>query len=448
MKKKIAEETILFVSIIKWVFLASLMGALTGLSTTAFLKALTWGTGAGFRFPYSYLLLPLGLFLNALALYYFYPAADAHTTDKVIASIHGLKRIVVPSILKAFILPILTIASGGSAGKEAPAADIGAGGGSLIGELLRFADTDRRKLMICGVSAGFASIFGTPIAGALFGIEVLFVGALLYDVMLPSFVAGIVSYQVSSSLGVAYFTAPLVFAPVFSRSFFLYVVASGIFFGICSLFLIEIMKIGKRLSQKMNVWPPLKGLLAGAVLACLAALVSRRFLGLGLDTVESCLRGEAVPWHAFLMKPVFTGITLNFGGSGGIVTPVFFTGATAGAFFGRITGLDVATFAAIGLVSVLAGAANTPIAASIMAVELFGTQIAPYAAVACVISFLMTGHRSVYPSQVLSVRKSSSIGVELGKELKHIEAAYQPRQKNVIGRISLFARTVKAIFRR
>ena len=135
------------------------------------------------------------------------------------------------------------------------------------------------------------------------------------------------------------------------------------------------------------------------------------------------------------MKSIFTAITLSFGGSGGIVTPIFFVGSSAGTLFASLTGLDVATFATIGLVSVLAGAANTPIAASIMAMELFGTGIAPYATVACVVSFLMTGHRSVYPSQILSMKKSSSINVETGKEMEKVLAEAKPRQKSLTGTI-------------
>jgi H+/Cl- antiporter ClcA len=148
------------------------------------------------------------------------------------------------------------------------------------------------------------------------------------------------------------------------------------------------------------------------------------------------------------MKIIFTSITLNFGGSGGIVTPIFFIGATSGTLFAQITGLDIATFSAIGLVSLLAGAANTPIAASIMAVELFGPKIAPYAAVACVISFLMTGHRSVYPSQVLAVAKSPSIRVEIGKEVVGIEAELQLRSKGLLGRSLKIAQAIKEKFKK
>ena len=164
-------------------------------------------------------------------------------------------------------------------------------------------------------------------------------------------------------------------------------------------------------------------------------LFSNRYLGLGLDTVELTLRGADTDWYAFLVKPIFTGITLGFGGSGGIVTPIFFVGSTAGAAFAHLMNLNVATFAAIGLVSVLAGAANTPIAASIMAIELFGPVIAPYATISCVVSFLMTGHRSVYPSQVLSISKSPSLKIELGREMEEIQTTLNLRPKGFITRV-------------
>ncbi len=124
------------------------------------------------KINYFYLILPFALFLNALISKYFYPSADADTTNNVISYIHKIKNITIPSVIKSFFLPLLTIISGGSAGKEAPAADIGAGVGSLFGNLIKFNDIDRKKLMICGVSAGFSAVFGTPVAGAIFGIEV------------------------------------------------------------------------------------------------------------------------------------------------------------------------------------------------------------------------------------------------------------------------------------
>ncbi len=133
-----------------------------------------------------------------------------------------------------------------------------------------------------------------------------------------------------------------------------------------------------------------------------------------------------------MLKIVFTSITLGMEGSGGIITPIFFVGATAGSAFGSLLGLDPATFAALGMVALVAGAANTPIAASILTVELFGPAVAPYAAIAAVVSFLISGHRSVYPSQVLAMVKSPSLEVEQGCEIVAAHPTFAPREKSLI----------------
>jgi len=434
MKRRLTEQAVLFISIIKWVFLATIIGIVVGLSTTAFLKMLNWSRLFSSNFPYYFLLLPLALFLSAVIIKYLAPDAQGHGTEKVIEAIHKhagkIKAMVVPVKLVA---TIITLAAGGSVGKEGPCAQIGGGLSSIFAGIFKFSDSDRKKLVICGISAGFASVFGTPIAGAIFGVEVLFIGGILYDVLLPSFIAGIISYHISSSLGITYFYHPVSFVPVFSEDFFVKVVFAGIFFGLCSAILIEILKVGHKISERFYRSNPFKGVLGGLVIIGLVFIFSKQYLGLGLETIQSSLEGAKTVWYSSILKMIFTSITLNFGGSGGIVTPIFFIGATSGTLFATFLGLDVATFAAIGLVSVLAGAANTPIAASIMAVELFGPKVAPYATIACIISFLMTGHRSVYPSQVLAIKKSPSFEVETGKEIEGMNAQYRFRKNSLIG---------------
>ncbi|HTP05721.1 MAG TPA: chloride channel protein [Nitrospirota bacterium] len=433
MRKKIVEGSVLFISILKWLFLATCIGVIVGISTAAFLILLNISISNVTKHHYYFLLLPVALFLSALVVKVFAPDAEGHGTEKIIEAVHRysgkMNVMVVPVKLVA---TIITIAFGGSAGKEGPAAQIGAALASAFSRLLRFGDRDRKKLVICGISAGFAAVFGTPIAGALFGVEVLFVGSMLYDVLLPSFVAGIVGYQVSSALGITYFHEAVSLVPAFSSYFFLKICLAGLFFGICSLIMIETLILFERLSHRAKVWKPAKGLIGGLALILLAWLSSTRYLGLGLDTIKSVLSGGEVPGGAFLLKILFTAITLSFGGSGGIVTPIFFVGATAGNAFGSVLGFNTSLFSAIGMVALLAGAANTPISASIMAIEFFGPQIGPYAAVACIISFLMTGHRSVYPSQVLSLAKSSSLTVAKGSEMRDVGAVeYRLRPKSV-----------------
>lgn len=433
MKKRLAEESVIFISIVKWLILATLVGIISGLATAVFLKLLNYSIKQLEQFPYYFLSLPGGLFISALLIKYLAPEAGGQGTDKVIEAVHKysgkIKIRVVPVKLLA---TIVTIATGGSAGKIGPCAQIGGGLASLLADLLHFPPTDRKKIVICGISAGFAAVFGTPIAGAIFGVEVLFVGSILYEVLLPSFVAGLVSYQVALRMGITYFHTPLIFTPSFSESFFMEVIISGIYFGICSFIFIEIFHYFMNFSNRLLLDLPSQGVIGGLVLSILSLIFSTKYLGLGFETIQSTLEGNYPGWSAFILKMIFTSITLNFGGSGGIVVPTLFVGATSGALLGQFMGANISTFAAIGFVSLLAGATNTPIAASILALELFGSKVAAYAALSCVISFLMTGHRSIHFTQVLAMKKSESLRVEVGKELINVEPQIQPREKTLL----------------
>lgn len=426
------KESSVFISVVKWFILATIVGVIVGLSTTLFLNILSFSILKVGSFSYFYLLLPIVLvisvFVTKIA-----PDSEGHGTEKVIAAIHKksgkINVLVVP--IKLFTT-ILTLAFGGSVGKEGPCAQIGAGLSSAFSDIFRFDDHDRKKLVICGISAGFASVFGTPIAGAIFGVEVLFVGTILYDVLLPSFIAGITAYQISSTFGVKYFYNQINILPAFNEIYFLKVVLAGIFFGICAIYLIDMMKVGEFLSKRIKINAYLKAFGGGVLLILLTFVFSQKFLGLGLETMESCLQGNKIIWYTFLVKVVFTVVTLASGGSGGILTPIFFIGATAGSVFAQIFNLDLAVFSSIGMVCLLAACANTPIAASILSVEIFGPKLAPYATVACIISFLMTGHKSIYPSQVLAMNKTMEEEVEIGKELDAIQDNYNGPNKNYI----------------
>lgn len=396
------------IQILKWIILAGSIGAIVGVSTTIFLNLLGTGIGMRNKFQWYYLLLPFALALNAYILIKFFPADDAHTTNQIIGNIHECKQISLMSTLKAFFLPLLTIISGGSAGKEAPCAVVGAGLGSQLANLFKLKKTDSRMMMICGVSAGFAAVFGTPIAGAIFALEVLFIGNLMYDVLLASVISAFVGYYVSSFMGIPSFSHMISFIPIVSKDyFFMITILAGLFFGICSYLLIKTYRTLGSLSKHSSLSLPVQAFIAGIIMVGLTLVFSNSYLGLGIVTIYAVLDGGQIIWYAFILKILFTSITLRFGGSGGLITPIFFIGATAGAFFAQLLHLDIATFAAIGLVALLAGSVNTPLAAIFLSVELFGPEIAPYAAIACVVSFFMTGNRSVYPSKLIPVRENT-----------------------------------------
>ena len=392
-------------NIFKWFVLATGVGALVGVLDAAFLKLLERSLSIRNQISLFYLGLPLALYVVAVLSRKAAPKHKDFSTDAVIHKINLYQPISFLSIVKGFFLPIVTMVTGGSAGKEAPCADVGAGVCSILSRVCRMNIEDQRKMMICGVSAGFAGVFGVPISGALFGLEVLWVGHIFYEVMFPALVAGITAFQVTSFLGVNYIYHPLHFVPVFSEQFFLKVIIAGMFFGLISLLFIEVSKfmrvLFRYLTQKLTLFGSC--FIGGMLLILIAALTSPLYLGLGMSGIENTLSGQplASPF-GFLYKILTTSITFAAGGMGGIVTPIFFVGAQAGAMLSDFLGVDSATLAALGLVAVLAGSANTPLAASIMAIELFGPQIAPYATVACVLSFLITGQQSVYPSQRIS----------------------------------------------
>lgn len=446
MQRKLTEQITLVASVIKWAFYASIVGALVGLGTTAFLRALSWTSGQYERVPNSYLFLPLALLASSLLVKWLAPDAAGHGTEKVIEAVHKrMGRIPLAVVPVKLVATVITLAAGGSAGKEGPCAQIGAGLASGFGRLLRLEPMDQRKLVICGISAGFATVFGTPIAGALFGIEVLVLGQMLYDVLFPSFVAGIVGYHVATLLGVQYSYQVGRVIPELTSWNFVEMILLGIWCGIVALLLIEAMKLTHGIFDKLP-WPKsMNAILGGVMLILIGAFVSKRYLGLGLETIDSGLRGEMLPGGAFLWKGLATAITLGCGGSGGVVTPIFFIGTAAGNLFAQFLNEPyVATFSAIGMVALLAGAANTPIAASVMAMELFGPSIAPHAAVACMVSFLIVGYRSIYPSQVLGMQKSASLQVTTGKPVGEVNVAVvSHREKSLIGFFALVLRLVK-----
>ena len=440
MKNHIVEQILIFFSVSKWVLLSSLIGVLIGAIVTLFLNTLHYAETSQSLFPFpTYYLLPFALMLTVYLINTFAPNAKGHGTEKVIEAVHKddgkIDAAVIPIKL---IATVITIFSGGSVGKEGPGAQIGAGTASLISKLLKFSAKDRKKLVICGISAGFATVFGTPISGAIFGVEVLIVGIIMYDVLLPSFIAAFSAFATAKYLGVEYTYYHMEFftqsVPI-NITLILEVMLAGLFFGLISDFLITFLKkIENFIRQiKLNIY--IKAFLGGSILILFSFIVGDEFFGLGLDTISSLFQDSEnlqnqIPWYSFIVKTIFTSITLGSGGSGGIITPIFYIGATSGHLFGTLIGDNITLFAALGFTAVLSGTTNSPIAAIIMSVELFGIEIAHYAAISAVISFLITGHRSIFQSQILNMSKSSMLSINYGDNINESTVDLSDKSKS------------------
>lgn len=428
MKKHVAEQTVIFFSVTKWLILSSAVGIMIGALMSLFLNILKNAEELRGDLGFSYyFLLPFALMLTLWIVRTFDKSATGHGTEKVIEAVHKREgKINITVIPVKLVATVITIFAGGSVGKEGPGAQIGAGAASFAASILNFDAKDRKKLVICGISAGFASVFGTPIAGAIFGIEVLIIGVIMYDVLLPSFIAGFAAFTTAQFFGVDYTYYDIHFYKTLDLDLLLIgqVVVAGIFFGIVSDAMITGLSKIEKFLKNFNYNLYLKAFVVGLCMVIVSFFLSDKYLGLGLGVIEDALDpnaffSEDISWYDFIMKIIFTGLTLGAGGSGGVVTPIFYVGATSGVAFGHILGDNVALFAALGFVSVLAGTTNSPIASIIMAVELFGVEMAHYAGLSVVIAFLITGHRSVFASQKIALTKAENIDVGEGSDIEH-----------------------------
>jgi len=444
-RKHITEQTAIFFSVTKWVFLSSVIGIIIGAVVTLFLNILEYADTTRSFLPFSYYyLLPFALMLTVWLVKTFAPTAEGHGTEKVISAVHKNDGKIDISVIPVKLLAtVISIFAGASVGKEGPGAQIGAGVASALSELFHFSKKDRKKLVICGISAGFATVFGTPVAGAIFGVEVLIIGVILYDVLLPSFIAGFAAFTTAQFLGIKYTYYNLHFYQSISldMSLIAKVVLAAFFFGFVSDIVITAVSNTAKIIKniKLNIY--FKSFAGGILIVLLTLIFGEDYIGLGLGIIHNTINPNPlysvdIHWYTFLLKTLFTSLSLGSGGSGGIITPIFYIGATSGHTFGALFSPEhIILFSALGFVSVLSATTNTPIASTIMAVELFGIDIAHYAALGAVISFLISGHRSIFSSQILAMKKSEMLSVKIGDEVENINADLQDKERGKFNKL-------------
>ncbi|MBS1798824.1 MAG: voltage-gated chloride channel family protein [Acidobacteria bacterium] len=402
---------------LRWILLATLAGILGGTASALLLVSLNWATDTRESHRWIIALLPLaGL---AIGLVYFYLGKSVEggnnlILDEIHTEITRTSRS--PRTIPARMTPLILLGTvvthlfGGSAGREGTAIQTGASLADQVTRILRrlriyFPEHDRRALLMAGISAGFGSVFGTPLAGAVFGLEVLTIGSVGYDAILPCFVGAFAGDYTTHLWGVHHTiytvtaTSPLNPASMGSA------IVAGVIFGLTALLFARCTHAVSALFKRSIDFAPLRPFVGGVLVAlAVFAIHTTKYIGLGIPTIVAAF-SEHLPRYDFAAKFAFTSLTLGSGFKGGEVTPLFFIGATLGNALSSVLPLPSSLLAAMGFVAVFAGAANTPIAGGLMALELFGPEAGAFAAIACVVSYLFSGHRGIYHAQKLGLHK-------------------------------------------
>lgn len=406
MKKQIISIGIYLLYFLKWLLLGSLMGVIGGLLGAGFHHALHFVTGVRLQFTWIVYLLPIGGLL-AVGLYRLLRLRNNRGTNEIIDAVLDGKPVnpwIAPGI---FLSSAITHLFGGSAGREGAALQIGGSSASLLAKLFRLKDKDRTVLVMSGMSAVFAGLFATPLTACLFTMEFASVGTIFSPALLPCFVAAFAASKVSGLLGVHLEGIPLTqLMPITLDSSWRYLVLA-VAISVLGILMCYMFHKAEHLAKHFvkNDW--LRIAIGGAVIAGATILVGdMRFNGAGMDMALEAVEGHT-DWYSFIVKLLFTAVTLAAGFKGGEIVPTFCIGATFGCFLGAALGLDPGFAATLGLVGLFCCATNSPLASIVLSIEMFGGTNVHLFALICVICFILSGKSGLYASQLQPFSKET-----------------------------------------
>lgn len=420
LKSYIRQKQPTLLTMSQWTLISLVVAVCVGISSAVFLHALHWATDVReANFKIIYLLPVAGLFIGFA--FYKWGKEIESGNNLIIDNIHKPKK-VIPFRMAPFILlgTVITHLFGGSAGREGTAIQMGGAIADQFTKLFRLTKENRKIILVAGMSAGFGSVFGTPFAGAIFGLEVYSIGKIKYNALFPAFIAAISADYITRQLGIHHTHYVLGHVPDANIQFIALAIIAGIAFGLSALLFAKGTHHINTFSKRIISKPYLRPVVGGVIIIIATTLLgTTKYLGLGIPSIVESFELQQAPW-VFILKIVFTAVTLGFGFKGGEVTPLFFIGAALGSALSFVLPLPVGLLAAMGFVAVFAGASNTPLASSIMAIELFGAECAPYVAIACIVSYLISGHNGIYASQLVGAPKTQYYNDDANKRLKEL----------------------------
>lgn len=402
---KLLEQLPILFFLQKWLLLSALAGGLIGSASALLLVSLNWATN--YREHHLWIIagLPIaGLIIGLM--YHYLAGTSAKGNNFLIEEIRSPHDIIPFKMAPlVYIGTVLTHLFGGSAGREGTGVQMGGAIADQFSRLLRMSRYNRKMMVAIGISAGFSSVFGTPLAGAVFGLEVIVIGRMRYEALLPSFLSAVFAHLACEAWGISHTHYPTPVIPSLTILTLLWVVLAAICFGLVAMLFSRAIAFWGNLAKRTVSYPPLRPLLGGVIIAfAVWGIGTTKYIGLGVPAILASFTEQQAAYD-FLLKLLFTTFTIGVGFKGGEVTPLFFVGATLGSALSAVIPLPMSLLAGMGFVAVFAGATNTPIACTLMGLELFGTEAGIFLAIACVVAYLFSGHTGIYTSQVIGSPK-------------------------------------------
>ena len=401
---KVKHNTKRLITSIKWVIFSIVVGIVAGSCGTAFYFALSVVTDFRMKYPWLIYFLPIGG-LVIVGLYHLCRDDNDTGTNLVISAIHSGDKVPFRMAPLIFVSTLITHLFGGSAGREGAALQMGGSIGSSIGRIFRFDEKDKHVMIMCGMSAAFSALFGTPMAAAIFSMEVVSVGIMYYAALVPCVISSLIAHAIATSFGVSPDGFPLGKIPDFTIGSAVEISILAILCALVSILFCVMLHGSDHLYKKFFKNPYLRVFVGGCIVVVLTLLVGdQTYNGTGINIIARCMDGTVRP-EAFFLKMLFTAATLGAGYKGGEIVPSLFTGAAFGCLFGNVLGFSPTLCTAVGMSAVFCGVTNCPITSLLISFELFGYDGMPYFLLAIAFSYMLSGYFGLYQSQKIVYSK-------------------------------------------